>query len=165
MALHLTQCVIAAACVVVYVVPANADDDPTFNGMLKTASCNYSTQAMCGPDGYCVPISVGPSAMFYLAFDMQHQLIYQNSGADASQDRKLKMTEISPAKIGAPLKVKFDVTVDKKPLSVEILLRPITNNFGNPSYMVTSGIVFTDGELKEMLYGACSLNTMMQSAQ
>jgi hypothetical protein len=100
-----------------------------------------------------------------MAFDMQHQLIYQNPGADASQDRKLKMTEISPAKVGAPLKVKFDVTVDKKLLGVEILLRPITNNFGNATYMVTSGIVFTDGELKEMLYGVCSLNTMMQSAQ
>ena len=131
MEFRLTRSIVAVVLIVCCVSVAYADGDPTFNGILNSAACRYSTQAVCFPDGYCVPASVGPSVFAEFTFDLKNNLIYQPGVAFASQNQHLTITSISPATVGAPLNVKFEAKVSDQLLKVMILLRPNTNNFGN----------------------------------
>lgn len=145
--------VIAATCA----TPCFADSDPTFNGIMKKTSCQYTTAVACNKDHYCAPSIISPAVIFAEDFDFE--------ALTAGTRSKINITFVSPAQLGKTLVTTFDFESNGNMMHAEILLTP--NPAIGGQFTITSGIVTGLGAIgaKDIegtsvsFYGTCGIRS------
>jgi hypothetical protein len=124
---------------------ACADDDPTFNGLVKSLQCIATKQSIVPIVGITYDISKGT---VYSTGTVQQRLI---SGV------QLRFTKISEAKLNSLLSFRFDFNQEGKNYKAMVLLVPTPR--GMYQYNVTTGLAMdVEDNNKGALYGSCQLN-------
>jgi hypothetical protein len=138
---------------------ACADDDPTFNGLVKSLQCMYTVQSVCTPDGYCVATKQSIVPIVGITYDISKGTVYSTGTVQQRliSGVQLRFTKISEAKLNSLLSFRFDFTQEGKNYKAMVLLVPTPR--GMYQYNVTTGLAMdVEDNNKGALYGSCQLN-------
>lgn len=124
--------------------------DPTFNGIENSIRCDYPTEVICYPNGYCSPdygstfLPITP-----LNFNLKDRIIIDNI------DNRYAMTNVSAMRFNE----RFYVTLDVQMLGPILLNVEISGVLGKSGF-ISSGIVRDNPPHgKNILIGTCKLGT------